>query len=162
LIDPALSIATQLATQLTIQRLLAATAAALILVLNACSGAGEDVRVTLCKDMVRVQTGAGGGLHWTEAATETRGYDGAVVRLRWSGSGSGSDGNGSAVCTYSYNAVEHTAMTLSDPLSAYSASPSKMALNGTTLSKSALAETIKQAMLRQGRSLVDSVKNAVN
>jgi hypothetical protein len=53
-------------------------------------------------------------------------------------------------------------MTLSDPLSAYSASPSKMALNGTTLSKSALAETIKQAMLRQGRSLVDSVKNAVN
>lgn len=137
-------------------RLLAAVAAALIL--SACSGAGEDVRVTLCKDMVRVQNGGSGGLNWTQAAAETRGYDGAVVKLRWSGS----DGDGTAVCTYSYNAVEHTAMALGDPLSSYSASPSKMVLNGQTLSKSALAETIKQAMLKQGRSLVNSVKNAVN
>lgn len=138
--------------------LLAATATALIL--SACSGAGEDVRVTLCKDMVRVQTGGSGGLNWTEAATETRGYDGAAITLRWSGSGSG--GDGTAVCTYSYNAVEHNAMALSDPLSSYSASPSKMLLNGKTLSKAALAETIKQAMLKQGRSLIDSLKNAVN
>ena len=130
------------------------------LLMSACSGSGEDVRVTLCKDMVVVQSGgAGSGSpSWTGAKTETRGYQYAAVELRWSGTA----GDGTAVCYYDYNAVEQTAMALSDPLSSYSASPSKMLLNGKALSKSALADTIKQAMLKQGRSLVDRVKKAVN
>ena len=125
-------------------------------VLTACSGSGEDVRVTLCKEMVAGQLGAAQPLQWTEAATETRGYEHAAVRLRWSGAGD----SGSATCFYDYNAVEHTAMALSDPLSSYSASPSKMVLNGQTLSKGALAEAVKQAMLKQGRSFVEAAGQA--
>lgn len=144
--------------RLPLTRALATVTAAITVgtALTACSGAGEDVRVTLCKDIVAVQLGPAQSLQWTEAATETRGYQHAAVRLRWSGAG----GDGSAVCFYDYNAVEDTAMALSDPLSSYSASPSKMVLNGQTLSKPALAEAIKQAMLKQGRSLVEAAGKA--
>lgn len=137
-------------------RVLSALAAALTLA--ACSGSGEDVRVTLCKDLVTVQLGDSPARNWTQTATETRGYEEAAVKLRWSEP----DGDGSATCYYDYNAVEDTAMALSDPLSSYAASPSKMVLNANTLSEPALAEAVKQAMLKQGRSLVDGIKKSVN
>jgi len=35
-----------------------------------------------------------------------------------------------------------------------------MLLNGSALSRQDLAETVKQAMLKQGRSLIDAAKNA--
>ena len=128
------------------------------LTLAGCSGSGEDVRVTLCKDLVAVQLGDSAARNWTQTATETRGYEYAAVKLRWSAP----DGDGSATCYYDYNAVEDTAMALSDPLSSYAASPSKMVLNAKTLSKPALAEAVKQAMLKQGRSLVDGIKKSLN
>jgi hypothetical protein len=128
------------------------------LTLAGCSGAGEDVRVTLCKDLVAVQLGDSAARNWTQTATETRGYEYAAVKLRWSTA----NGDGSATCYYDYNAVEDTAMALSDPLSSYAASPSKMVLNAKTLSKPALAEAVKQAMLKQGRSLVDGIKQSLN
>ena len=128
------------------------------LTLAACSGSGEDVRVTLCKDLVAVQLGDSAARNWTQTATETRGYEYATVKLRWSGP----DIDGSATCYYDYNAVEDTALALSDPLSSYAASPSKMVLNDKTLSRPALAEAVKQAMLKQGRSLVDGVKKTLN
>jgi len=128
------------------------------LTLAACSGSGEDVRVTLCKDLVAVQLGDSAARNWTQTATETRGYEYATVKLHWSGP----DSDGSATCYYDYNAVEDTAMALSDPLSSYAASPSKMVLNAKTLSRPALAEAVKQAMLKQGRSLVDGVKKTLN
>lgn len=126
--------------------------------LAGCSGSGEDVRVTLCKDLVAVQLGDSAARNWTQMATETRGYEYAAVKLRWSAA----EGDGSATCYYDYNAVEDTAMALSDPLSSYAASPSKMVLNAKTLSKPALAEAVKQAMLKQGRSLVDGIKKSLN
>jgi hypothetical protein len=128
------------------------------LTLAGCSGAGEDVRVTLCKDLVAVQLGDSAARNWTQTATETRGYEYAAVKLRWSAA----EGDGSATCYYDYNAVEDTAMALSAPLSSYAASPSKMVLNAKTLSKPALAEAVKQAMLKQGRSLVDGIKKSLN
>ena len=131
---------------------------AAMLTLAGCSGSGEDVRVTLCKDLVAVQLGDSASRNWTQTATETRGYEYAAVKLRWSEP----DGDGSATCYYDYNAVEDTAMALSDPLSSYAASPSKMVLNAKTLSKPALAEAVKQAMLKQGRSLVDEVRKTLN
>lgn len=127
------------------------------LMLSACSGSGEDVRVTLCKDMVSVKLAGTEPLNWTEAATETRGKEYAAVKLSWSGPG----GQGTASCYYDYDAVDDTALALADPLSPFSTSPSKMLLNGSTLSRPALAEAVRQAMVKQGRSLIDSAKKAL-
>jgi hypothetical protein len=115
-----------------------------------CSGPGEDVRVTLCKDMVSTRLGPAQSPTWTDVRTETRGYEHAAVRLRFSTGA----GDGEASCFYDYNAVEDTALALADPLSAYATSPSKMTLNGETLSKSQLADAVKKAMLKQGRDLL--------
>ncbi len=60
-----------------------------------------------------------------------------------------------ASCLYRYNAVDDTALTLSDPLSAYSTSPETMTIDGETLSRSALAEAVKQAMITQGKAIID-------
>lgn len=48
--------------------------------LAACGQPGEDVRLTLCKDLVSVRLGA--VPDWRAASIETRGYEGAVARVR--------------------------------------------------------------------------------
>lgn len=137
-------------------------ASALILLLAAitfmgCSGSREDVRVTLCKDMVAVRIGSSQSITWPETETQTRGYEDAAVKLRYAARGQG----GEAVCYFKYDAMEHTAQNLSDPLSAYSTSPYEMTLDGETLSSSTLARTIKDAMEKQGGELVDRLKKGL-
>jgi hypothetical protein len=125
------------------------------LLLSACSNPLEDVRVTLCKDLVHVKRGD--GVTWTEVTTETPGYEDAMVRLRFSQSGR----DGSATCFFAYNAVDDTALALSDPLSSYATSPSRMLLDGRALSRRELAIAVKDAMLKQGRALIEDVRNSL-
>jgi hypothetical protein len=128
-----------------------------LLVLAGCANPREDVRVTLCKDMISTQLGAGDSLEWRAVETKTRGREYAMVRVRFSGP----RGDGEASCYYDYDAVDDTALTLSDPLSAYSTSPSKMTLNGQTLSRPALARAVKEAMLKQGQGLMNGIKRTI-
>lgn len=121
------------------------------LALLGCSGSREDVRVTLCKEMVAVRLGPSQPITWTSVEARANGYEHASVRLSYTAAG----GGGEAVCYYRYNAVDDTALTLSDPLSAYSTSPDRMTLDGRPLSRSDLAKTIMEAMAKQGRALLD-------
>lgn len=124
--------------------------------ISGCSNPREDVRITLCKDMVQTQLAGAQPINWTGVSAAARGYEHAEVRLRFTAGGK----DGEATCYYDYDAVDQTAITMSDPLAAYATSPSKMVLNGQTLSPSALAQAVKAAMLKQGRELVDQVKKA--
>jgi hypothetical protein len=124
--------------------------------ISGCSNPREDVRVTLCKDMVQTQSAGAQPINWTAVSAEARGYEHAEVRLRFTAGGK----DGEAACYYDYDAVDQTAITMSDPLAAYATSPSKMVLNGQALSRSALAQAVKAAMLKQGRELVDQVKKS--
>jgi hypothetical protein len=130
----------------------------LLLAASGCSNPREDVRVTLCKDMVASQTGTKAeGIDWTSSETETRGHQYAAVRLRFSAAGN----KGRAACYYDYDAVEDTAIILANPLAAYSTSPSRMTLNGKTLSRAALARAVKDAMLGQGKDFIERVREKV-
>jgi hypothetical protein len=64
-------------------------------------------------------------------------------------------------CRFDYNAPEDTALTLANPSSAYATSPSAMQVNGRTLSRAELAEAVKQAMLDQGRDLIERAEQAL-
>ena len=132
--------------------LLAALGALLI---ASCGSPREDVRITLCKGIVAVSTG--GPVTVYSAHAQTKGYQHAAVRVSYSSGGQ----DGTAVCYYDYNAVEDTAQTLADPLSAYATSPSRVTIDGRELSRAQLAEAVKQAMLNQGRELIDRAKGAV-
>jgi hypothetical protein len=115
----------------------------------------EDVRVTLCKDIVLNEAGAATTIQGAD--TQTKGYEHAAVRVRFSSQGR----DGQAVCYYNYNAVEDTALQLSNPLSAYATSPSEVTIDGKVLTKAALANAIKSAVAKQGKEFVERVKQGI-
>jgi hypothetical protein len=125
-----------------------------VLLAAGCSGAGEDVRVRLCKDIVAVHAGARPIFETPE--THTRGYQGAEIRLRYRIG----ERPGRAVCVYAHDAVEDTADQLANPLNAYATSPERVRISGEELSRPALAEVVKQALLKQGRAVVEATGEA--
>ena len=120
-----------------------------------CSNPREDVRLTLCKDMVAVELGT--APTWQGSEVQTRGYNGAVVTVRFAAAG----GDKRADCFYKYDAKDDTALTLANPIEAYSTSPSKMILDGRTLAGPELARAVMRAMEKQGREFVDRAKAAL-
>ncbi|WP_462323171.1 hypothetical protein [Halochromatium sp.] len=147
--------------QTTIRRIAAALGSLIVGsgLLTSCANPGEDVRIRLCKDLVAVQLGKE-QIQWTRVNTKTPGYQDAIISLGWSGA-NGDENAGSATCAYPYSAVDDTAQQLAEPLSAYATSPSKVVINGETLSGSALANAIGRAMRRQGREMIDAAGNAI-
>ena len=130
--------------------------------LSNCSGSGEDVRVSFCKQLVMTQVESPGSLRWTSVATEPRRYSGLSVVLGFEAGDSGRSGRArQAICVYRYNAVDETALTLSDPLSAYATSPESMSIDGEPLSRSTLATAVKNAVLMQGKAFVDRAQKEI-
>ncbi|MTW21305.1 hypothetical protein [Allochromatium palmeri] len=118
-----------------------------------CSNPGEDVRLTLCRDMVRVTLGS--EPNWRDQSIEPRRQSEAEARLSWTGT----DGKtGQASCYYPYNAVENDMFTAADPLAAYSTSPTRFVLDGRSISNPELARVIGQAMRQQGREFLDRAR----
>lgn len=120
-----------------------------------CSNSGEDVRVTLCKDLVTELLDPPHAMNWTETRNDIRRADSLTVHLRFETA----DQDGTASCGYRYTAVDDTAATLADPLSAYSTSPERMTLNGQSIHNPRLAKAIGQAMLKQGREVLERARH---
>lgn len=138
--------------------IIVAFATASVLVAS-CSGSREDVRVSFCKKLVTTQVGSPSSIRWTGVETNPRGHSGLTVQVGFESDGVSRPRQ--ATCHYRYNAVEDTALTLSDPLSAYSTSPETMTIDGELLSRSALAEAVKQAMIAQGKAIIDRAQQGV-
>ncbi|EGV18160.1 hypothetical protein [Thiocapsa marina] len=129
------------------------------LVVASCSGSREDVRVSFCKSLTATQVASPSALRWTAVETRAGGHSGLTVVLGFESGGEGRPRQ--ATCHYRYNAVEDTALTLSDPLSVYSTSPETMTLDGESLSRPALARAVKQAMIDQGKALIDRAQQGI-
>lgn len=125
------------------------------LVLASCGGPGEDVRIRLCRDIAAAR--ADSPISVYETAAQTKGYEHARVRVRYRSG----DRDAEMVCYYDYNAVEDTAQTLSQPLSAYAATPSRVTIDGEDLNRAQRADAISRAMMNQGRELIDRAKGAL-
>ena len=129
--------------------------AAAVAAVAGCANPREDVRLTLCKDMVAVELGA--VPTWQGHEVQIRGYQGATVTVRFATA----EGDQQAACEYRYDAVDDTALTLANPIEAYSTSPSKMTINGRTLTGSELARAVMRAMQKQGREFVDRARETL-
>ncbi len=123
--------------------------------LAGCSNPREDVRLTLCKDMVATELGSVPS--WQGSEVQIQGYQGAAVTVRFATA----DGDRRATCYYEYDALDDTALTLANPIEAYATSPSKMTLDGRTLTGPDLARAVKRAMQKQGREFVDRARDAL-
>lgn len=124
-----------------------------------CSDSREDVRVSFCKSLVATQVASPSSLRWTGVETRARGHSGLTVVLGFESDGESRSRQ--ATCHYRYNAVEDTALTLSDPLSVYSTSPETMTLDGESLTRPALARAVKQAMISQGKAMIDRAQQGI-
>jgi len=135
-----------------------------VLLITGCSSPGEDVRVTLCKDLVRGLLNEPQGLTWTETRNEMSRSERLSVQLRFTDQEStgGLAKPMRATCDYRYNAVDETALTLSDPMAAYATSPYRMTLNDRVIGNPLLARAIKGAMLKQGREFLERAQRGIN
>ncbi|NCA70376.1 MAG: hypothetical protein EOM91_09750 [Sphingobacteriia bacterium] len=130
--------------------------------LAGCSGPREDVRVSFCKALVKTQVAAPDSLRWTAVETHPRGRSGLSVVLGFEARDApGTSRPRQASCHYRYDAVDDTALTLSDPLAAYATSPETMTLDGAPLARADLAESIKRAMIMQGRALIERAREGI-
>jgi hypothetical protein len=120
-----------------------------------CTNPREDVRITLCKDMVAVELGTVPS--WQGSGVQIRGDEGAVVTVYFGGAG----GDQQAACYYHRVAVDDTAVTLANPIEAYATSPAEVVLNGRTLSGPELARAVQRAMQKQGREFVDRARETL-
>ncbi|NEX20522.1 hypothetical protein G3480_09400 [Thiorhodococcus mannitoliphagus] len=127
-----------------------------------CSGSGEDVRIGLCKDLVVTLLPSGAAPVWTEARPEMRRSEELIVHLRFDAAGTGGARKAmQAACHYRHDAVDDTALTLANPMAAYSTSPYRMSLNGEVIGNPRLAQAIKQAMMKQGRELLERAQQGL-
>jgi len=134
-------------------RLLSLLSVSLAALSAGCSSSGEDVRVTLCRDMVRVTLG--GEPNWSGQSIDPRRQSEAVVRLSWMGADGQTE---QATCHYPHNAVESDMFTAANPMAAYSTSPTRFVLDGRSIGNPELARVIGQAMRKQGREFVDRAR----
>jgi len=122
---------------------------AAVAVLGCSDNPREDVRLTLCKDMVTLELGSVPS--WQGSQIQTRGHQGATVTVRYASA----QGEGQARCDYRYDAVDDTALMLVNPIEAYSTSPSQLILDGRTITNPELAQLVKRAMQKQGREFIE-------
>lgn len=134
-------------------------AGALGLVLSAgCSGPREDVRVTLCKNLTIALQSPDSSIEWTGGENTFQRPSYAVTSLSFDVSRGGTTESLKSACHYAYEALDDTAITLADPLSAHATLPFKMTLDGRALSDSELLRLVNAEQLRQGRQAVDRLE----
>lgn len=131
--------------------------------LTGCANPGEDVRVTLCKDLAADLLDPPHAITWKETRNVMRRGESLAVNLSFDAPDrDGKTRSLEATCIYRYNAVDDTAAILADPLSAYATSPERLILNGRTIGNPLLAEAVGRAMLKQGRAFLERAQHGLN
>lgn len=124
------------------------------LLIVGCSGSTEDVRLTLCKDLVPELTNMSAKPEFTSEDIKIQGYEDLEVRLSFNAG----DQTGRMVCFYPYNTPEENVIDHVDPAAAFDTYPNKVMLNGETLNHSQVAKKINQVLIKQGKQAIDKVK----
>ncbi len=138
---------------------LAACVATFAGLLAGCSGSSEDVRVKLCKNLSTALQPGAQSVEFTGGENTINRPSHAITGLTFDVVDS--DGKRTSMrsaCHFAYEASEDTALTLADPLSAYSQLPFKMTLNGQALSDAELRNLLKDDLRRLGEKGVETIK----
>lgn len=140
-------------------------AAALVgsIVLSGCSSPTEDVRITLCKNLVITLTEPSQAVEWKETENKFARFEDLIVSVNGEVLTQDDEPAGmQATCSYEYDeAIEEDGMTHTDPLSTYKTVPYKMLLNGESIPKPVLEKAVQVAFLNQGKEAVGKVQKNV-
>jgi len=122
------------------------------LTLIACSGPGEDPRITFCRGMAADLAG-GSADSWQHADNRIVEPEYAVVKLQ-----SGSD---TVSCWYAYNASERGAMEQANPLLAFDTLPYQVDAAGRRWQGPELTEAVKRQQIEFGRAVVQQAQQGL-
>jgi len=115
-----------------------------------------DVRLTMCQDLTVLFLNSPENIEWQQHEPIMRGYKDLEMQVSYS------DGQtiNKASCFYKYIQNEDAmgAEEFNTPTVAYSTYPNKMILNGKTINKKELADSVNKVMLNQGRKAIAKVK----
>ena len=127
--------------------------------LGSCSK-GPDPRVVLCQDLGQMLLGVGDNdIEWTGHTPVIKGYQDLEMRVAFSFTDEhGQQSQGQAACFYPYEQDEIGAETFEMPTAAYSTYPVKMVLNGKTVDKKLLAQSINKVMIMQGKRAIENLQ----
>ncbi len=118
-----------------------------VVAISGCSGGTEDVRISFCRDLMSNHLGQ---VNWTGADYRVQEPEFAEITLTHEG--------GTAACYYDRTLIEDSAMTLSDPLSAYATTPYKITVNGKDVSIGDMDKLVVMTSKQMGREIVEQVK----
>jgi len=127
-----------------------------------CSGSREDVRVTLCKNLTAALLSSAQSAEWTGGENTFNRPSYAVTSLSFDVVGGGDPRSAKSACYYAYDALDDTAQTLADPLSAHATLPFKMTFDGRTLSDGELLRLVNAEQKRQGRQAVEKLEKGAS
>jgi len=128
--------------------------------LQACSGSGEDPRVSLCRDLAAEFSGSESS-NWSAEGNR-------FVRPEYAEVTVGSDSGETASCFYEFDAAEELAAHGSEQFFDYSSLPYRMTYNGTDVAEQSLkaAVIVQQKAapaeaLRQAKEAVELAKQKI-
>lgn len=127
--------------------------------LAACSGPSEDVRVSFCKNISAAYAGASDNIEWKGNENTFRRPEYAIAALQFDVIDR--DGQRSAMqteCYFAFDAVEDTAQHLADPFSAYATLPFAMKVDGRALSDGELVRLRNAEQVRLGRAAISTLE----
>lgn len=131
---------------------------AALVALGGCSGPTEDLRVTFCKGLTESLNPDAKSVEWTGGENSFKYPEYAVTALVYTVEGSdGTRRTGRSACYYAYEALDDTAQTLADPLSAHATLPFAMTLDGRMLSDAELVAARGAEQKRQGMAIVNAL-----
>ncbi len=116
--------------------------------------------MVLCRDLGQMFLGVeDSGVEWTGVTPVIQGYQDLEVRISFRlRDKQGEQSQGVASCFYPYEQDDIGAETFEMPTAAYSTYPVKMVLNGETMDKKLLAQSINKVMVMQGKRAIENVQ----
>ena len=138
-----------------------ALAGGMALMLGACSGPTEDVRITFCKDLLAQAQPVDAQLDWDEPVIEIHGPSHAITRLVLTSTDSaGATSRLEGACWFAREFYKYDSPSaVANPIEGYKTLPYAMSIDGRRLSDAEVKQAVNVEQKRRGRALIETVQD---
>jgi hypothetical protein len=134
------------------------TVAGIALLLGACSGPSEDVRVTFCKDIATAMVPTGVTITWDEPTFTISRPSHAITQLTFATEDAQGTSQAEVACWFKFEREGHSASAVANPIEEYATLPYAMTFNNRELSAGELKKLVNAEQLRRGGALIDTLQ----
>lgn len=127
--------------------------------LGACSGPSEDVRVTFCKDLASAMQPTGATIEWAEPTLAISRPSHAITQLTFTVQDArGKSTDAKADCWFVFEKREQLASAVANPIQEYATLPYAMHYGDRELPADELKQLVNAEQKRRGKALIDTLQ----